>query len=196
MTPALSVIVVTSGRPLLTRALRSIQAQPLAPQDEVLVVGAGDFVRAQAAAFGYRFIPDGPFGCWGQRERQNAMRHATGTHLVFMDDDDFYLEGAFEAIRAALTAHPARPILFRMHEMHGLVLWRRRSLECGNVSGTQFVTPNDPAKLGVWGLSHEGDFDFIVSTLAQYPPRALVWAPAIIVGCRTQGVPAGSAVPA
>jgi len=190
---ALSILVVTSGRPTLTRTLDSIAAQPLAPQDEVLVVGCGPAIRAQAEAFGYRYVEDGPCGCWGQVERQRAMAHARGTHLLFLDDDDFYLAGALAAIRRAIAAAPDRPIMARMHApfMH-LTIWIDPIVAWGNVSGTQFVVPNDPARLGVWGLRHAGDLDFIESTLARYPADALVWEGTVIVGCRDHGVPAGT----
>lgn len=193
MTPALSILVVTSGRETLTRTLRSIQSQGLAPQDEVLVVGNSTFIEEQAVAFGCRYIKDGPFGEWGQRERQAAMAHARGTHLLFMDDDDYYLAGAFDAIRAAIVAHPDVPIMFKMFGLRGFRLWIDPVVEVGNVSGTQFVVPNIAEKLGSWGLSHEGDFDFIESTLAHYPEHALIWDATLIVGCRDEAVPAGAA---
>ena len=184
MTPRLSIIVVTAGRKTLTRTLLSIQAQPLLPQDEVLVVGADPWIAEQADEFGFRYIEDGPFGCYGQRERTNAMAHAHGTHLLFMDDDDYYLPGAFEAVRAAIRQHPDVPVMFKMIAPEGYVLWTEPAVWCGNHAGTQFVVPNDPARLGTWGLRREGDFDFIEDTLTRYPPQALVWHSALIAGCR------------
>jgi spore maturation protein CgeB len=191
MSVSFSIIVVTAGRDTLTRTLQSIAAQPLAPQDEVLVVGNGDWIREQADSFGYRYVEDGPFGCWGQRERQAAMFKARGTHLLFMDDDDYYLEGAIPAIRSLLEQDPTRPIMCRALHPRGLgTLWRSMELRCGNVSGTQFIVPNDD-RLGIWGLRREGDFDFIQSTLRNYPLDSLVWSDLIIAGCVDQGIPAG-----
>lgn len=187
---ALSILVVTSGRDSLTRTLDSIAAQPLAPQDEVLVVGRGDAIRMAAERRGYRYVEDGPFGCWGQRERQAAMALARGTHLLFIDDDDVYTAGAFAAVRRAITAHPDRPILAKMIAPEGHTIWMTPAVVCGQVSGTQFIVPNDPARLGTWGLRREGDYDFIVSTLALYPPDAVVWDSSVIVGCREYGIPA------
>lgn len=190
MTPRFSVIVVTSGRPTLDRTLSSIAAQALSVDDEVLVVGKGPEIQALAEKYGYRYVEDGPFGCWGQRERQAAMAKATGTHLLFMDDDDYYLDGAFAAIRSTVSAWPGHPVMFRMYgPSHVGLIWRSLVVACGNVSGTQFVVPNDD-RLGTWSQRYEGDFDFITSTLRNYPPDALVWDDSIIVGCRDQGVPA------
>ena len=156
MTPRFSVIVATSGRPTLARALQSLADQPLAPPDavlltagdEVLVVGAGAAIHDVADTFGYRFLEAGPFGDWGQRERQAAMAHATGTHLVFLDDDDVFLPGAFAAMRRACAAHPGRPLMFKMITIGGSTIWTDPAVRCGNHGGPQFVTPNDPAKLG------------------------------------------------
>jgi spore maturation protein CgeB len=190
VTPRLSILVVTAGRPTLERTLRSIEAQPLEPGDEVLVVGNDSEIERLAKRFGYRYIQDGPFGCWGQRERQAAMFKARGTHLLFMDDDDFYLDSAFTAIRQAIVEHPTSPHMFRMYAPVQLgTLWKTQVVACGNVSGTQFVVPNDD-RIGHWGMRYEGDFDFIQSTLRNYPFDALRWHETVIVGCRDQGVPA------
>lgn len=181
----LSVIVVTLGRPTLERTLRSIAAQDVPA--EVLVVGDAAWARERAAAYGYRFVQDGPYGCWGQQERQEAMKWASGTHLLFMDDDDFYTSGAFATVRSRLLVNPTWPHMFRMLAPTGHCLWLDMGLRGGNVAGTMFVTPNH--NLGTWGLRREGDFDFIASTLAQYDNR-MIWCPEVIAGCRDQGVPA------
>lgn len=184
MMPRFSVIVATSGRPTLSRALQSLADQPLQDGDEVIVTGAGADIQQTAEAFGYRYLGAGPFGCWGQRERHEAMAYATGTHLVFLDDDDIYAPGAFAAMRAVCADHPDCPVMFRMIAPWGETLWRRPIVYEGNLGGPQFVTPNDPARLGAWGLRYEGDFDFIVSTLARYPQGALVWDQTVTYICR------------
>jgi len=192
----LSVLLVTSGRETLERTIESILAQNVLrdEQTETLLVGKGEDLARKASSlrlWGFRYVEDGPFGCWGQRERQAAMAKATGTHLAFMDDDDAYEEGAFEAIFQALERAPDAPHMFRMHPpAPAPTIWTEKVLRCGNVSGTQFVVPNVPGKLGAWGLRREGDWDFIESTLRLYEKGALVWDDAIIAGCRGQGVPA------
>jgi glycosyltransferase involved in cell wall biosynthesis len=184
VTPRLSVIVPTTGRASLARALQSLADQPLAPEDEVLVVGEGDPVAATVARFGYTWIACPPGHNFGCDERTLGIARATGTHLVFLDDDDAFLPGAFAAIRAAVAAAPGRPVMFRMIAPGGRVLWTDPVVRIGNHGTPQFVPPNDPARLGQWGTRYEGDFDFCVSTLAHYPADALVWDPTVIYTCR------------
>lgn len=167
--PRLSVIVPTTGRATLARTLDSIRAQ-LEPGDEVITIADRT-------------------GDWGATPRTEGMRKATGDYLMFMDDDDLYLPGAFAAVRAALAAAPGRPHLFGMRRgapFHD-VLPLREDVAIGNVSTQMIVAPNDPARLGTWGTRYEGDYDFISSTLALYPPDAVVWRPEVIAVWRPGG---------
>jgi Glycosyl transferase family 2 len=183
--PRFSVIVATVGRPSLLRALQSLADQPLAAGDEVLVVGqAIPRIVDEAARCGFRVLACPPGGNWGSNERRLGIAAATGTHLVFLDDDDVFLPGAFAAMRAACEAHPGRPVMFRMIAPWGETIWREPVVREGNHGTPQFVAPNDPARLGRWGTRYAGDFDFCVSTLAHYPPDALVWDPTVTYACR------------
>ncbi len=112
------------------------------------------------------------------------MRSARGSHLVFLDDDDVYLPGAFAAMRNACAAHPGRPIMFRMRTTNGGTLWVDQVVQHGNHGTPQFVVPNDPDRLGIWGQRYSGDYDFCTSTLAKYPPDALVWDATVTYCCR------------
>lgn len=185
---SLSVCIVTSGRKTLTRTLRSAAVQLQNDDDEVLVIGNGRWIQEQAESFGFRYIEMGPFGDWGQRERQAAMQYATRSHLLWNDDDDFYMTGAFDAIREEIEQHPNSPLMFKMIAPGGPLIWVDRSVRCGNVSGQQFVVPNKTNYLGEWAVRHDGDFLFVESTLRLYPSDSLVWNDTTIVGCRDQGV--------
>jgi glycosyltransferase involved in cell wall biosynthesis len=182
--PRFSVIVATIGRDTLPRALRSLASQPLSHGDEVLVVGASDRVNRLATTFGYTYIHCKPGGDYGAAERTLGMEYARGTHLAFLDDDDVYLPGAFNAMRQVAVEHPASPIMFRMIDPNGALLWMDPEIRMGNHGTPQFVPPNYPTKLGKWTSRYEGDFDFCTSTLALYPPNSLIWSTAIIYACR------------
>jgi glycosyltransferase involved in cell wall biosynthesis len=183
MTPTFSFIVPTLGRPSLARALQSLDTQPLEPGDEILVVGAYDAAPV-ALAHGARFLPHLAAGDDGYTERAYGMAHAVDTHLAFLDDDDEYLPGAVAAMRAQIAAAPDRPHLFRMIAPWGETLWRRLGVyRRGDFGGAQFVTPNDPARLGTYSQAYEADYDFIMSTLELYPPGALVWSDTVTYRC-------------
>jgi glycosyltransferase involved in cell wall biosynthesis len=149
--PRLSIIVPTTGREALSRTLASIVPQ-LLPGDELLVERDSS-------------------GDWGATPRTRGMRAATGAYLLWIDDDDLLLPGALDVVRRAAGEHAGRPLLFRLERgaPHNDVLPRERSIKEGEVSTQMLVAPNDPTRLGVWGPRYEGDYDFIVSTLAHYP---------------------------
>ena len=188
----LSFVVATTGRPSLSHMLNSIMEQPLVDGDEIIVVGnpVNNGVPIQYWKFhGPAMIPVSmPVGGdWGHTERNEGMKYATGTHLVFGDDDDAFLPGAVTAIREALDFRPNRPHMFRMIDPNGAILWVDPVVRMGNHGTPQFVAPNDPEKLGQFGHRYEGDFDFVESTLELYPPASLVWDTTILYGCRSFG---------
>jgi glycosyltransferase involved in cell wall biosynthesis len=141
-----SVIVPTMGRDTLTRTLASVAPQ-LEHGDELLV---------------------GRLDCtYGNQARDNAMAKATGTHLLFLDDDDAYTPDALATMRQAIAVMPDRVHIFRMRYDHGLVLWYAPALASGNIGTPMVAIPNQPGRLGVWAAhSHyESDFAFIHDTV-------------------------------
>jgi glycosyltransferase involved in cell wall biosynthesis len=118
-----SVIVPTSGRPTLASALASVASQ-LAPGDEIIVVCSDD-------------------NDFGNAARNSAIERARGTHLVFLDDDDEYLPGAFAAMREFAADHPNRVGFFQ----HRLELYGDSTSTCG--VGT--LVPNIAGKVGLFG---------------------------------------------
>lgn len=182
----LSIILATTGRPSLNRMLRSITAQHMDREDEIILVGnIGD---ADVTDPHIRWISMPPGNNWGHAERNCGMRFARGTHLMFVDDDDTLTVGALDVVRKAIYRSPDKPIMFRMIDPNGAVLWRERKVLMGNHGTPQFVVPNQPDLLGEWGDRYEGDFDFVTSTLAKFGgEESLVWNHSIIYACRNQG---------
>jgi Glycosyl transferase family 2 len=153
----LSVIVASSGRPTLGNTLLSISPQ-LKPGDELLVDINDD-------------------GAWGSTARNRQIERATGDMVMFMDDDDEYTEGAFDAVRAAVEIAPDRVHLFRMrysHDPH--VLWIDEEVRCGNVSTQMVIAPRRTAAR--FSSRYEGDFDFIEAACAELGPP--VWHEQVI----------------
>jgi glycosyltransferase involved in cell wall biosynthesis len=149
----LSVVVPTRGRGSLAATLASI-AEQLEPGDELLVLCNDD-------------------GDFGNAARQSLLERARGSHVVFMDDDDQYARGAFDAMRRFAREHPGRVGIFRMRFLDGRHLWREPVLRRTNVSTQMFCVPNLPGKLGSWtAAAAEGasrpyvaDFEFISQTV-------------------------------
>src|SRR5687767_666422 len=159
----ISIIIPTIGRPILAHLLDETIRQ-LEDGDEVLVIGDGPQPEARRIAAGrdarVRYHETEATRCWGHPQRNWAMDIASASHLVSFDDDDALVPGALDAIRAAATATPDRPLIFRMrHE--AVTLWMTPRLLPGNVSTQMFVVPNVKARLGRWGSRYQGDFDFI-----------------------------------
>ena len=197
----LSVIIPTLGRPTLGRMLESVQPQ-MGPEDEIVLLCDGPevFDRLHRLQSLPRFwvwhrptvdeLRQGP----GNTQRNSCLdQHlAEGDYLLWGQDDDIYLPGALDAVRAAAEKHPGRPLMFRMHAWWGETLWRPslgmypdELLRVGNVSDQMFIAPNIPEKLGRFTNSYEGDFAFISETVKLHGgPWSLVWRPEVIARCR------------
>ncbi|MCU0618297.1 MAG: glycosyltransferase [Gemmatimonadaceae bacterium] len=113
--PRISVCIAHHDRPaLLRQALASIAAQRVPPA-EVIVVDDGSRDPATQAALdamaphmarrGWRLLRE-PNRFPGAA-RNTAARHATGTHLLFLDDDDCLRPDAIEVLGGAAAASGA-----------------------------------------------------------------------------------------
>lgn len=188
----ISVIVPTRGRPSLRDTARSIIAQGLFDGDQIIIAIDGpprmpmdgapfddphlEFVRLQPEQ-----------GDWGNPARNHVLdsRVATGDLIVWQDDDDVFVPGAFDVIRQCAEANPDVPLIFRFVTPDGRVLWRDKGrIERGHIGGHNLVTPNIPDKLGRWGVGYAGDFAFIASTLENFEPDTPVWNEDVIAVCR------------
>jgi glycosyltransferase involved in cell wall biosynthesis len=142
-----SVIIPTCGRRFAARTLNSLVGQ-LEPGDEILVLrdDTGDS---------------------GDTPRNDGMSRARGSHLVFIDDDDAYVRGAFAKMRRFADQHPGRIGIFKLEYVAGNSRWVDPVLRYKNVSTQMFVIPNVPGRLGRWGRRDRvaGDFVFIDETV-------------------------------
>lgn len=174
----ISIILPTTDRPSLSRMLISITQQE-GFDDEILLVGPTSLQRFETDHIKSLYCLAG--NNWGNSERNFAIPLAKGSHLLFVDDDDILRPGALKILKSTCKD---KPVMFRMIDKNGLVLWRYKEIQEGNHGTPMFVAPNDPTKLGVWGTRYEGDYDFCVSTLEKYPKNHIVWDERIIYDCR------------
>jgi glycosyltransferase involved in cell wall biosynthesis len=152
--PTLSVILPTTGRDTLDRTLHSIYSQ-----------------EGEYGLDVVKILDDPPHYDWGCWARNTALGQADGDILVFIDDDDVFLPGAFAAVLREVEEDPDAVHIFRMArgEPFNDVLWRTRDIESpGQVSTQMFAVPNRPALLGSWTPAYTGDFDFIHETARNF----------------------------
>jgi glycosyltransferase involved in cell wall biosynthesis len=199
----LSVIIATLGRPTLTRMLDSIARQDLIvgnAGDEVLVVGDGPQPSAAKCVksinqecFGqpFRYL-EGPLDhCFGNTQRNFGIRHARGDYIVFQDDDNVMLPGAFRAMRGAAEQFCGRPVIFKVRFLNGQIAPSGPRLVCGDFDTACGAWPNMLGKLGGWGRSYEGDYLFARDTLALYDlgEAEAIWRPEVIAAHRPHLMP-------
>lgn len=178
MTPWLSVICPTTGRPTLAWTLASVRRQAPATAVELVVVAdthGADFaatlahVPALCARYDARYLEhDAGLHCVGQPQRQAGQEHATGEWLSWTADDDCYRPGAFAAIRRAVCGTPPAPHLFRLWQRWAPPLWNAPVLAVGNIDANCLVAPNVPGRLGHWQNFYAGDQAMIMETCERW----------------------------
>lgn len=152
--PTFTIVVPTVGRPTLARTLTSIAAQ-LHPGDELIAVcnDNGDF---------------------GNTASLEGARRAIGTHILFCDDDDIFLPGAIDRMRAWAAAHPQKIGVFRRRFSTGELQWQSPVIARGSVQRMLLCLPN--RGLGGWsGL----DQDFLVDT-ARVQDAEILWVDEVV----------------
>lgn len=174
--PLLTVTIPTVGRATLERTLQSIRAQTTASAVEILVVGdthAGTYAAALASVprlcgqYGARYLAhDGGQHMFGQPQRQYGMEHAQGAWLMWSQDDSHWTPTAYAAITAAIRDGPPCPLIGQVQVQMGHVVGVGPSLALGTLDADGLCLPNQPERLGRWGLVYEGDWHMARETIA------------------------------
>lgn len=188
MTPTLTLLIPTLGRPELRRALDSAMPQ-LLPGDEIIVIGdlrLGPLPDTEALCASYgaqvRYAGhDGGRPSWGHDQLNHGFTLARGEYLHASDDDDVWCPGSLAVMREAIIAHPGRVFLFRFRSyLGGRVYWLRPGLLAqATIGGHCLLQPNVPGQVGRMGPHYEGDHSWIIDTLARHedPP---IWVDHIV----------------
>lgn len=193
----LSIVIPTIGRPSLFEALESIVRNGATNADEVIIVGDGPqpaadqlvttFSRVSVFGPSIQYFEHGPHRQIGGPQRNFGMSKATGTHMIFIDDDDIYVNDALREIRAMINAQPTAVLLFKEESKvprHSWgVVWKDREIRKGNVGTQMVVAPNIPGRIGKWGTSYANDYDFVRSTVDLHPMKdaGVMWVDRVIV---------------
>jgi hypothetical protein len=193
MSPWLSVVIPTIGRPTLHQTLDSIDAQPESGEVEVLVVAdthggfTGGLLEVQARIDRERdhdryvwLEVDGGQHCWGQPQRTAGARLASAEWVWFSQDDNIAAAGAFAAIQRVVDhLDRPRPLFFRWLSPWRELIWRDQHLVLGNIDADCIVLPKRIAAQIEWGLRYEGDFDAAVAAV-HLAGDELVWCESLV----------------
>lgn len=175
-----SFVVPTIGRYSLYATLLSIFRNGVRETDEVLVVADG--VSPEASSIVATFHKIGfsnlsyheikKSGGVGAAPRNYAIKRASGSHLLFMDDDDVYTFGAISRVREKALSAPEKIHIFRMRGQSKRiaynVLWQEPRLQVGNIGTPMFMVPNRQGGLPVWPDGYAGDFGFISKAVEMF----------------------------
>ncbi len=108
--PLVSVIVRSMDRSMLQDALESVASQTYANVEVVVVNATGNPHRALGdgcGRFPLRLVQSA--GALNRSAAANlGMESAKGDYLIFLDDDDFFLDNHLEKLSRALVQSPAR----------------------------------------------------------------------------------------
>lgn len=194
MEASLSIITPVIRWKTLKRMLTQLVPQ-LTSKDEALIVGDGPQPECRKVVEEFRcpylkYWDGKETRKWGNHQRNEAIARATGTHLVFIDDDDQLNPWGLKVIREVASTYHDRPIMFRVRHPKGKLLGVLHRIERTNVSGQMFVPPNRKDRLDCWGASACADFGFIRRTVDKYPDRdnGIVWREEMPIIPGRQGV--------
>jgi glycosyltransferase involved in cell wall biosynthesis len=88
---------------------------------------------------------------WGNRARQLAQDKATGDYLVYVDDDDVFLDGALATMRAWVESNPGCIGIFQRKSDAFPAQPHAHRLTPGMVCPQNFLIPNRPGLVARWG---------------------------------------------
>jgi len=186
----LSIVIPTIGRKTLKDTLESIDSAGVTQLDEVIVIGDGSQPEAEEICNSFRrrmkviYQSSRKTSQYGAHQRNIGMGIATGTHILFMDDDDRYRSGAFRVVRRALSEAPDRPHLFRIESTGDQrpfkVLWTEKEFKLGNVGTQMIALPIVDGLLGSWPNGHCADYGFLRDTLPRFGLDRIIWREEII----------------
>lgn len=184
----LTILIPTTHRQTLERALRSVTKQT-AIVDEIILVSDGPIAPATrklwiSANHRGRLVElDGPHGDWGHTPRNLTLPSIESGYVVHLDDDDAIADGALEHVRKAIKKNHGDLFLFQMRRSDGSLIPTDNEVRQGNVGTPMFVHPAG-IPLGKFGTVYGSDYDFIRGTIAANPDRKLHWVPSVICDIR------------
>lgn len=162
---SLNVLLTTVGRETLnTRMLPSLVNQ-LNDNDYLTVVSDlnHDIVSHYISLFNFKCTVihirnNKTLGYWGHPSRSKYQNNLLGDFILHADDDDRYVDNAFDIIRQIVTDRN-KLYLFRV-DNEGVITWTNLGVvKIGEIGTPCGVIPNNK-NLPDWGCFYGGDGDF------------------------------------
>jgi hypothetical protein len=134
-------------------------------------------------------IPAGaPYYWLGVEQINHALRTypISGSHVLTLGDDDVFVPGAFDVIRAAAATDQARPVLWQFLAPWRAVLWDRPRLAVGRISGCCIAAPRQYVGLHPTAIDETHDYHWIraIVDAARAHGRPPIWLEYLAVVAR------------
>lgn len=161
---SINVLIATLGRETLkTRMLLSLVGQ-LHERDYLTIVSDDnhDIVAEYIDCFNFKcrvthHRTEKPLGYWGHGIRTAYQNSLEGDYITNADDDDMYVDGAFDYIREVIKKDN-KLYVFKVKDGE-TTLWNFPELAISNVGTSCGVIPNT-GNLPDWGFFWGGDGQF------------------------------------
>lgn len=169
----LSLLLVTIGRPTLKAMLESINKQIKENDYLTIIVDGPDYENdVKNIVKGFDFdcnfeliIHPENLGYWGHPIRNIYQTKLKGDFILHCDDDDIYLDNAFDDIRESVSKDLNKMYVFKMWiSKGGNYRWFNKAVVMGNIGTPMGIIPNKPECMGKWKDFVGGDGRFFEST--------------------------------
>lgn len=145
-TYSFNIICTTIGRNSLGRLIDSIKDQ-LQPQDFLTIISDSnhDYVKNVLSNYNVNFtlthiINEGePLGKFGHPLLNKHINNVDGDFIMFADDDDYYVDDAFEAIRHYVKE---KKLYIFKHKWGNTISWVDKVVRLGNIGKCMGTIPN------------------------------------------------------
>ncbi len=185
---SLCVLIATVGRPTLPRMLESLRQ--LNPNDHVVITTddrhgpvASMVANANLHCWTHIRVNPTPLGKKhgvGNVARSFHQNNLPGNYILHADDDDRYVDGAFDLVREHIDPNVLPMFQYQFHDR---IIWNQKIIWPCYVGGVNPVIPNQPP-FPDWGEARGGDGLFIRSLVEQRPHWEVKWIPEVIYKCR------------
>jgi hypothetical protein len=158
-----NILIASIGRPSLQRIVTSIVSQLHACDHLTIVFDDVDIptLNTEGAQCQIHLIRQTPnLGCWGHSIRNKYARKLEKTDFVMhADDDDVYVEGAFDELRK-LCVNTETLYIAKILNCFNDKMPPGNYLRVGYINTACGIIPYDLNKKGIWLMTYAGDGAF------------------------------------